>query len=373
MRELVNLAVDLDERFEASHAPPAPSGIAVVPATAAGERTLAWIDDEFGGAWSSEAHAGSNAIAYRGDAPVAFATYDARGFGYAWLEGLAREHGVGIFGPFGVARGERGAGLGRTILWHALSSMRARGFARACIAAVGTPELIQFYGETVNARVAERFDRAALLTPLKRAVVMASGSGTNFQAVLDRARDGALPLNVVALVCNNPGAYAIERARAAEVAVEVMAWQRKEESRERYDARLLEAVRAHEPDVVLLLGWMHLLGEPFVAAFPNLLNVHPAFLPLDPARDDVVLPDGSRMPAYRGPRSAADALAAGASWIGATVHLVTPETDRGPVLTRKPLRVAAGETLDGVMARLHPIEHQLVAAAILRRQYERWR
>jgi phosphoribosylglycinamide formyltransferase-1 len=270
-----------------------------------------------------------------------------------------------------VASGERGRGVGRALLWHALAGLRERGYARACIAAVGSEALIRYYGDAVGARVAERFDRAALLTRRSRTLVMASGSGTNFQAVLDGARAGTLPLDVVALVTGNPEAYAIERARAAGIGtVEILRWRRKEETRAAYDERLLQAVRAQAPEMVLLLGWMHLLAEPFVRAFPNLLNVHPAYLPLDPARDDVVLPDGDRTPAFRGPHAVADALAAGSRWVGATVHLVTPATDRGPVLTRKPLRIASGEEEASVMERLHPIEHKLVASAILRRRYE---
>jgi phosphoribosylglycinamide formyltransferase-1 len=219
--------------------------------------------------------------------------------------------------------------------------------------------------------VAERFAGSDLVAPRPRALVMASGNGSNFQAVLDGVRSGDLPIDVVGLVTNNAQAYAIERARFGGVeSVSVLPWVRKEETRADYDGRLLTAVGAQQPDLVLLLGWMHLLAEPFVRAFPNLINVHPAFLPLDPERDDVGLPDGTRMPAFRGPHSARDALAAGSSWVGATVHLVTPATDRGPVLVRKPLRIEPGEEEAQVMERLHPIEHRLVRSGIMRRLYE---
>ena len=80
---------------------------------------------------------------------------------------------------------------------------------------------------------------------------------------------------------------------------------------------------------------------------------------------------GSTMPAFRGAAAVRDALAAGHGWIGATVHVVTPLTDRGPVITRRPLRVELGEDENAAMRRLHPLEHELVAAAVLRRLYER--
>ncbi len=84
---------------------------------------------------------------------------------------------------------------------------------------------------------------------------------------------------------------------------------------------------------------MHLLDAPSSRAFPQMLNLHPAFLPLDPRRDAVVMPDGKPIPAFRGPHAVRDALAASSPWVGATLHRVTTATDRGPVLARKPLRV----------------------------------
>ncbi len=377
MGDLLNLVVDLDERFALSseavralrHSVP---GVEIVASTAAGGRTLAWIDQEFGGVWSSEAHAGLNALAFRDETPVGFATYDAKGLRFRWLRGAARERDVGTFGPFGVAAAERGSGLGLILLRLALGGLREHGYARALIAAVGDERLVRYYADAVGARVAERFERAILVAPRPRALVMASGSGTNFQAVMDGIGRGRLPIQVAGLLTNNPDALVVDRARAAGVeSIAVLPWRRKEEAREAYDARLLEAVSDLRPDLVLLLGWMHLLDETFVRAFPNLVNVHPAFLPLDPGSDDVTLPDGSIVPAFRGPRAVRDALAAGSSWVGTTVHVVTSATDRGPVLARKPLRVRAGESEAQVMERLRPVEHQLVATGIMRWLYER--
>ena len=376
MRELFNLIVDLNSVTLSSHREAGASSkgetnVCIENDAVADDRTLAWIDDVFGGAWSSEAHAGSNVLALRDGAPVGFATYDPKGLKFAWLRGLAREPGVGVFGPIGVAQDQRGTGLGKELLHRALAALRARGYERALIPAVGSPRLIQYYSDAAGATVAERFDGVAWASKRPRVVVMASGSGTNLQAVLDSSGDGVLPIEIAAVVCNNPDAYAIERARNAHVAVEVLPWRRTEESRDGYDERLLAAVRAYEPDLVLLLGWMHLLAEPFVGAFAALLNLHPAFLPLDPQRDDVGMPDGTSIPAFRGAHAVRDALAAGSAWTGATVHAVTPSTDRGPVLVRKPLRLEKGENEPAVMSRLHPLEHRVVASAIVRWIYER--
>lgn len=366
MPELLNLVVDLDARAWDASA----GGYEVAPPGGCDDAVLAWIDACFGGWWSSEAYAAHTIVASRGGAPVGFAAFDPGGLRFRWLRGLAREPDVGVFGPIGVAPQARGGGLGRALLLRALSGLRDRGYRRALIPAVGEG-VAPFYATAAGARVAERFDRASLLAPPVRTLVLASGSGSNFQSVADGVAAGRLPLELAGVLTNRPHTGVVQRARAAGFEPVVLPWRRADEPRSVYDKRLLDTVAAIAPQLVLLLGWMHLLDERFVESFPNLVNVHPAFLPLDPERDDVGLPDGSRMPAFRGVAAVRDALAWGAGWAGATVHLVTPVTDRGPVLARRPLRVQPEEDEEDVMRRLHPLEHELVAAAILRRLYER--
>lgn len=376
MSETYNLLVDLDERFdESAHAGAVQAiermGLRAFEGTAE-DRVLAWIDDAFGGSWSSEAFAGENVVAYAGDAPVGFATFAPKGLRFAWLRSVAREPGVGIFGPFGVDRSHRGGAIGPALLTCALASLKLRGYSRALIPAVGDERLRAYYIAHAGARVVERFDLSLASATRPRTVVLASGNGSNFQTVLDRVADGALALDVVALVTNNPNAYAIERARLAEVpATHVLPWRRKEMTRDAYDAALFDAVRSEQPDLVLLLGWMHLLAPSFIAAFPSLINVHPAFLPLDLHADHVGMPDGTVIPAFRGAKAVADALAAGSTWVGASVHAVTNDADRGEIFIRKPLRALPGEGIDALMERLHPIEHQLVERGIRRWLFER--
>ncbi len=366
--KLVNLLVDLDERFAGDGAAREQierAGFALDVAGGASDPVLAWIDEVFGGAWSSEVAVAQCALATRDGKPAGFAAFDPTGLRYAWLRGIAREPGVGIFGPFGVEH----KGLGSLLLEVALCGLRARGYTRALIAAT-SEGLVPYYERHAGARVVERYDPLSFTPVPIRTVVLASGSGTNFQAVIDRVARG-LPLDLAALISDKPGAYAIERAKAAGIPAIMLPWQRSDQSRAQYDALLRDAVAQFEPQLVLLLGWMHLLEPAFVDAFPEMLNVHPSFLPLDPSRDLVGMPDGTVIPAYRGPRAVRDALADGSSWVGASVHEVTTQADRGRVLARKPLHVIAGEDEDATLTRLHPIEHVLVEAAIKRWLYER--
>jgi phosphoribosylglycinamide formyltransferase 1 len=365
--ELLNLVVELESDFTIAWHP----GIQIAEPAPTDEQTLAWIDDAFGGAWSAEAYNGLSIVARRAGKPVGFATFDARGLSYQWLQGIARQPDVGIFGPLGVAPEERGHGLGTLLVRLALNALRERGYLRALIPAVGDEGLVRFYSEAVGARVAERFERAALFRSGRCLLVMASGNGSNFQAVVDAARTGTLPLDKLTLLSDNLGAHALVRARDAGIPSHALTWNRGDESRDEYDQRLLAAATAQRPDLILLLGWMHLLANSFVRAFPDLLNLHPAFLPLDPRQDDVVLPDGTRMPAFRGAHAVRDALAVSSQWVGATLHRVTTSTDRGPVMTRKPLRVEPGEEEAHLMERVHDVERGIVRAGIMRWLYER--
>jgi len=374
--DFVNLLVDLgDARFAqrpVHHAIEAcdRAGTYVWREHATPEAVLGWIDGAFGGTWSSEAAAGGAWLARDADGLAGFCAFDARNVRYPWLRAWRDRPEVGLFGPLGVAERARGRGLGAVLLHAALFALRERGYREALVPAVGAPGLIEFYERHASARVVETFSPFAWQRRA-RTTVLASGNGSNFEAVAKAARDGRLPLDITALVVNAPGVYAVARAARAGVATQVLAWSRERETRAAYDARLRASVEATEPELVLLLGWMHLLDEAFVGRFAELLNLHPAFLPLDPELDVVTMPDGTQSPAFRGARAVDAALAAGGGWSGATLHRVGLEVDRGAVQARAPLALAAGEPRDALDARLHALERQVVLTGLRRWMWER--
>lgn len=384
MTEMVNLLVDLDDRrFGADALAGALRGIEAAGYEARrgysteseGGSLGAWIDDVFGGAWSSEADAGASVVASRVGEFAGFATYDPKGLQFGWLRQLGAAPDVGIFGPFGVAPGHRKSGIGPHLLVAALASLKKRGYDRALVPAVGEEKLVEYYTEHSGARVVETYDKRSFFARRYRTLVLASGNGSNFQAVIDASREGRLPLDITAVVCNRPGAYVLERAEAASLPGGIVAWDRASESRATFDRRLLEAVRGIEPELVLLLGWMHLFDDAFVRQFGDrTINIHPAYLPLDQNKDVVAVPTrggNGEQPAFRGAHAVRDALAAGATWIGATAHMLGAATDRGRVLVRKPLLLPENADIATAIDLLRPVEQKVVAGGIMRWVYER--
>jgi len=335
------------------------------------DRLAAWIDWQFAPSWwSAEARAGEvwYALDARGDI-AGFAAFDARGLRFPWLRGYERQADIGIFGPYGVASEHRKTGLGEALLDVALSALRAKGYARALIPAVGFERLVAMYQARTGARIADTYSYDS---PRRfRATILASGNGTNAQNVFDRVAAGQLSLELGAVVTNSSKAQVIGRAYKAGIEVKTIGWERASETRAAYDARVIAAIAASQPELVLLLGWMHLLPPAFIDRFPEIINVHPAFLPFDPRAEEVTMPDGSVIPAFRGAHALRDALAARAVWSGASVHRVTAEIDRGAIVVRTPLRLDGLTDPQDVADKLRPVEHAAVTAAIRRWCFER--
>ena len=368
-REFVNLLVDLDERFSAHAMQNAlarvrESGYNIIDAPQVGERYLSWIDLVFNGSWSSETAAGSAIIMTQdGDGePVGFAAYGARGLRFYWLREWEKRPGVGLFGPVGLMQSHQRERLQPDLIALALGKMREQGYRHALIGAVTEP-VYDLFVKATGGKVVERISMDRDLRSL-RTTVMASGSGTNFQAVIDALPQG-LGIDLQALVVNRADAFAIERAKSAGIPVHVHVWDRNTTSRERYDAELIDVIERTQPELILMLGWMHLVSAEFFTRLPQALNIHPAFLPLDPSADEITMPDGQTIAAFRGAHAIRDALQMKSPWYGATAHYVTHDVDRGAVLMRVPLPLVE-EDEAGALAALHPFEHRIVVGAIRR-------
>ncbi len=183
-------------------------------------------------------------------------------------------------------------------------------------------------------------------------VVLISGSGSNLQAVLDACAQGSLPATVVAVISNKAEAYGLTRAQKAGVpAIDFP--KHAEEDRRDYDARLADEVSRHQPDYVILAGWMRLLSNNFLARFPNsVINLHPA------------LPGA--FPGTHAIQRAYEAWQRGEiDHSGVMVHLVPDEgVDDGPVLATQKIFFTPGESLENFENRVHQVEHHLLVETL---------
>jgi phosphoribosylglycinamide formyltransferase 1 len=198
-----------------------------------------------------------------------------------------------------------------------------------------------------------------------RIAVLASGSGTNLQALLDATARGMLDAEVVVVVSDRADAGALRRATAAGVpAVSLpLADRRDPVVRQAYDRRLAEVLRAFEPDLIVLAGWMLILTPEFLERFPGqIVNVHPALLP-DGGGVEVLTSHGC-LPALRGPRAVRDALKQRLPATGATVHYVTTAVDSGPVILREEVPVLPDDDETRLHERIKAVEHRLLPRAV---------
>ncbi len=179
-----------------------------------------------------------------------------------------------------------------------------------------------------------------------RLVVLASGSGTNLQAILDtlHGREG---IEVVGVGSDKPDARALERARGARVETGVFA-RDDYEDREARDAALADWIESRGADLVVLAGYMQLLSPAFVARFRNrVVNIHPALLPSFPGLDAI-----------------GQALDAGVEVTGVTVHLIDEGVDTGPPILQREVPVPAGRDRERLEEAIHAVEHELYPEAI---------
>lgn len=176
---------------------------------------------------------------------------------------------------------------------------------------------------------------------LKNIVVLVSGGGTNLQALIDaQARGGIKNGKLSRIISSNPNAYALERAEKAGIPATVLP-RRDYESREAYDAALLHALEQAQADLIVLAGFMYVLGERVVKAYERrILNVHPALIPS-------FCGDG-----FYGLRVHEAALAYGVKVTGATVHFVNEVTDGGQIILQKAVEVFTDDTPESLQKRV---------------------
>jgi phosphoribosylglycinamide formyltransferase-1 len=189
---------------------------------------------------------------------------------------------------------------------------------------------------------------------LKNVVVLVSGGGTNLQALIDAEQRGEIRGGKISrVISSNPQAYALERAKKAGILTEVLA-RRQYQSREDYDSALMAALERAQADLIVLAGFMYVLGPDLVQAYERrIINVHPSLIPS-------FCGDG-----FYGLRVHEAALAYGVKVTGATVHFVNEVTDGGQIILQKAVDVREGDTPEVLQKRvMEEAEWKLLPEAV---------
>lgn len=177
--------------------------------------------------------------------------------------------------------------------------------------------------------------------------VLCSGSGTNLQAIIDAVKSGYVPVTIALVLSDNRDAFALERARKA--GIETLVLNKKDfKSRDEFDRQIAKDLKKRGVELVVLAGFMRLLGDYFVKEYRNrIMNIHPALLP-----------------SFKGEHGIKDALECGVKITGATVHFVDEKLDAGPIILQSAVEVRSDDTEETLLERVHKEEHRIYPEAI---------
>jgi phosphoribosylglycinamide formyltransferase 1 len=182
----------------------------------------------------------------------------------------------------------------------------------------------------------------------KRVAVLISGRGSNMAALIEAAKAADYPAEIALVISNRPDAAGLARAQAEQIPTAVVDHRRYGNDRAAFERALQAVLEAHRIELVCLAGFMRLLSPWLVERWHGrMLNIHPSLLP-----------------AFKGLDTHARALAAGAKTHGATVHLVVPDVDSGPIVVQEAVPVVAGDTEATLAARVLEVEHRIYPQAL---------
>ncbi|MBT2732439.1 phosphoribosylglycinamide formyltransferase [Carnobacterium sp. ISL-102] len=180
-----------------------------------------------------------------------------------------------------------------------------------------------------------------------RIAVFASGNGSNFQAIAEAIASKQVDATICFLFCDNPKAYVIDRAKKIGIPYTVFS-PKNYDSRVAYETELLKRLEINEVDLVVLAGYMRIIGPTLLTAYANrILNIHPSLLPCFPGRSSI-----------------RDAFEANEKKTGVTVHFIDEGVDTGPIIAQEQVEISPEDTLDSLEAKIHQVEHRLFPQVI---------
>lgn len=180
-----------------------------------------------------------------------------------------------------------------------------------------------------------------------KVVVLISGNGSNLQAIIDAMQKDSLPIEIAAVISSDPEAYGLQRAAKARIPFETVR-AKDYHDRPSYDLALAEMINLYRPDLIILAGFMRILGNDFLKIFKNkIINIHPSLLPK-----------------YPGLHTHQQAIADGELEHGCSIHIVNGNLDAGPLIAQASVKISSQETVASLKNKVHKAEHFLYPTVI---------
>lgn len=177
--------------------------------------------------------------------------------------------------------------------------------------------------------------------------VFASGRGTNFSAIIKAVKKGIIKANLSLLVCDNPDAGVINRAKRAGIKI-VLVKRGDFSAKKDFEIKIIQCLEEEKIGLIVLAGFMRILGQDIINHYKNrIINIHPALLP-----------------SFKGAQAIKDAFDYGVKVTGVTVHFVDEKTDHGPIILQQAVKIEERDTLESLEAKIHKLEHKLYPQAI---------
>ncbi len=177
--------------------------------------------------------------------------------------------------------------------------------------------------------------------------VFCSGYGSNFQAIVDASKKKLFDANVTIMVCDNKGAFALERAKKENIKT-LLVLKENFKTREDFENKIIDRLEKEDIELICLAGFMRVLSPRLVKRYENrILNIHPALLP-----------------SFKGTHGIKDAFEYGVKVTGVTVHIATEQLDFGPIILQEAVRIEEDDTEETLEKKIHAVEHSLYPKAI---------
>ena len=206
--------------------------------------------------------------------------------------------------------------------------------------------------KSFNYLVSPEISKLRDFSPKLKIAILASGEGSNFQELIDLSKSNKFDIDIKLLITNKSEAGCILRAKKSNILYKIIQVS-DFENKEYFEKEIINTIRKHDIELVVMAGWMKIMSSKFVNAFKNkIINIHPSLLP-----------------SFKGNNSIKQAITSGSKITGCSVHFVEPEVDSGSLIMQAALSISDQDNIDSITKKIHLLEHKILPLSISQAGY----